>query len=148
MKTIWKSAVLLSIFAVTITTLVILGPQLFQSEDGPDQNPDGGTEPSVATTVSNLTLILDYGNGTIDRWEHLQVTAVKPSVFHLLEQKCNPVEYEDYNYDVLITGLNGKNGNETADWHFWVNGTYSPVGAKMARLSNDTWVEWRFQIND
>ncbi|MHA1733307.1 MAG: DUF4430 domain-containing protein [Promethearchaeota archaeon] len=149
MKNLWKGVALLSIFFTATVVLVAFQGEIFGTTREGDPASTGGegggsTGDGTPTTVTNLTLILDYGNGTIDRLENLNVTGVEPSVFDLLNQTTN-VTFQDYGWDVLITGINGQVQNDHQAWHFWVNGEYSPVGAGAAKLSNDSWIDWRFQ---
>ncbi|MFX0069653.1 MAG: DUF4430 domain-containing protein [Candidatus Hermodarchaeota archaeon] len=70
--------------------------------------------------VEDITLIIDYGDGTITKWEDITVDK-GDTVFDLLQEYCD-VEYEDYgDQGVLVTSIDGyENGDES--WYYGVNG--------------------------
>ena len=138
MKTIWKGLALIGVFVAGITSVLFLQPYLF---DGDGTGNGNGAAPK---TITNVTLILDYENGTVDILEDISITGMDPSIYDLLVQNCSSVEHDDYGWDVLVTGLNGRNAGGGKSWFVFVNREYASVGSKQYSLENDDIIEWQF----
>ena len=90
------------------------------------QNPESE---SMKTVIYNITVVIDYGNGTVEK--HLIPKMVHPNitVFHALLAVAN-VSYRYYGDLVFVEEINGVYNNENNNgryWQYWVNGEYGEV---------------------
>ncbi|GAB4305173.1 MAG: hypothetical protein Kow0069_00590 [Promethearchaeota archaeon] len=148
MKKVHKIVALVATFVVATWTLIAFQGELaglFAPVGGGGKGPsDGEGDDARPVTATNITLILDYGNGTVEELRGLSYTGVDPTVFDLLNATCR-VEAELYpNGLYLVTGINGVVQDDSHFWHFWVNGTYSPTGASITPLGSSSVVTWKF----
>lgn len=95
----------------------------------------------------NLTLIIDYGNGTIDYFYSLNLTSVpNTTAFHILLLVAT-VNYTWYGDDVFVEAINGVWNNENNSnrwWQYWVNDNLPMTAANHYYLSNNSVVAWRY----
>ncbi|MFX0142088.1 MAG: DUF4430 domain-containing protein, partial [Candidatus Hodarchaeota archaeon] len=90
--------------------------------------------------VQDVTLIVDYGNGTIENWENFELSDYNTTAFNALEEWCN-IEYTDYgDMGIIVESIDGKTGN----WLYSVNDVSPGVSAKKYNLKNGDIVKWTF----
>ncbi|MFX0106527.1 MAG: DUF4430 domain-containing protein [Candidatus Hodarchaeota archaeon] len=88
--------------------------------------------------VYNITLIVDYGNGTIITVEDINLINYKTTAFDALNNSCDVV-YNDYGeMGYLVEAVNGTSGN----WLFYVNDEYIVAAANFYYLSDGDIVRW------
>ncbi|MFX0080294.1 MAG: DUF4430 domain-containing protein [Candidatus Hodarchaeota archaeon] len=88
--------------------------------------------------VQNITLIVDYGNGTIKTLENFELTDYNTTAFDALINWCE-VEYKDYGeMGILVEEIDGIRGN----WRYSINGDYPGVSSNKYNLKNGDSVEW------
>ncbi len=88
--------------------------------------------------VYDITLIVDYGNGTIIRVEDINLINSKTTAFDALNYSC-VVTYKDYGeMGYLVEAVNGSYGN----WLFYVNDEYIVSAANHYYLNNGDVVRW------
>ena len=87
--------------------------------------------------VEDITLTVDFGNDTIKVWGDFILTGSKTSVLDALEKYCD-VEYDDYGWGVLVTGIDGAEG----DWLYEVNGEKPGCGADRYYLRDGDDIKW------
>ncbi|MHA1933003.1 MAG: DUF4430 domain-containing protein, partial [Promethearchaeota archaeon] len=89
-------------------------------------------------TATDLTLIVDYGNGTIKTQENFALTNYNTTAFDALTKWCD-VEYEDYGeLGILVEDVDGIKGN----WRFSINGDFPGVSSNKYNLKNGDTVKW------
>jgi len=97
--------------------------------------------------VSYVTLIIDYSNGSIDKYLVYIIEGKNNTVFDVLKAVAviNYTYYEAYN-DVLIWGINGvyNNDKECTYWLFYVNGVLSPTGAMNTYIYGGDRIVWNY----
>jgi len=139
---ILSSVILLGI----IGGLLYLNTTLLPINHNPNQNSQnpGG---KMITPAYNLTLFIDYGNGTIEKHFNLNLTEVpNVTVFDLL-LKVAIVNYSWYGDAVFVDAINGVFNNEHNNnrwWQYWVNGELPMLAANQYYLENNSLVEWRY----
>jgi hypothetical protein len=88
--------------------------------------------------VYDITLIIDYGNGTIITVEDINLINSKTTAFDALNYSCD-VSYKDYGeMGYLVEVVNGTYGN----WLFYVNDEYIISAANHYYLNNGDVVRW------
>jgi len=104
-----------------------------------------GTASSVVTTHSilssdDLTLIIDYGNGTVHTFTNVSGETVYNATISVVE-----VEGEWQNNLIFVTAVAGVSNNPDDGlwWQFWVNGELSPVAANLYQVDDGDTIAWR-----
>jgi hypothetical protein len=102
--------------------------------------------------VNNITLIVDFNNGTIETTENITQENSFTSVFDLMAFH-NQIIYEMFTFgsshSFLITSINNLENNEqeTNYWQYWVNGEYAMVASNEYQLENNDTVTWIYGKN-
>jgi hypothetical protein len=90
--------------------------------------------------VQDITLIVDYGNGTIKIWEDFELTDYNTTAFDALKKWCE-VEYIDYgDMGILVESVDHVKGN----WRFSINDEFPGVSANKYNLQTGDLVKWIF----
>lgn len=135
------------IASISLTFLILFQLGVFIP---PNDNGNGSNGQPIVykESLSNISLYMDYGNGTVDTWVEFSLYNYNTSVFHALDKHCD-LEYVYYAIyvDYLITSINGISQNSTHAWHFWVNGAISPIGCNKYALDNDSIINWNYTTN-
>lgn len=91
---------------------------------------------------NNITLSIDYNNGTIKYIEDIQVVPENNTVFDVLLTYCT-IEYTEYPGGAkFIDSIDGIENHDPNYWQYWVNEIYGPVGASQYHLDEEDDVEW------
>ncbi len=94
-------------------------------------------KPQTITTVQNISLTVDYNNGTIKEHFNFTLDGGKTTVFDALDRWCD-IEYEEFSWGIIVRVIDGVGG----DWIYMVN-NYSPgVGATAYPLNSGDIVKW------
>ena len=90
--------------------------------------------------VEHITLIVDFGDGNIKKWEDIEVDK-GDTVFDVLKEYCD-VEYEDYgDKGVLVTSIDGYENGED-NWFYGVNGEQIGYSCSKYELDDDEIINW------
>lgn len=95
---------------------------------------------------TNVTLILNYGNGEIQSFtaDQNEATTAYDILINTLDKENIPYEIKEYNFGTLITSIGGyKNSDENA-WIYFVNGEAGNVAADQYTLKPNDTVEWKY----
>jgi len=96
-----------------------------------------GSSQEIAT---DLTLIVDYGNGTIKTQENFDLTNYNTTAFDALVKWCE-VKYKDFGeMGVLVDNIDGIQGN----WRYSINGDFPGVSSDKYNLKNGDIIKWVF----
>ena len=88
--------------------------------------------------VQDISLIVDYGNGTVKTLENFELTDYNTSAFDALIKWCE-IEYKDYGeYGILVEGIDGIQGN----WRYFINEDFPGVSSSKYNLKNGDIVKW------
>lgn len=117
-------AVMISVFAVaSFTTLFIFYFVLI---------PGGSAETPQDTHITNLTLSIDYKNGTVDNFTDFSLDEGLTSVFHAVYKNCDII-YKIYaNGDYYISNINGID----IGWIYYVNDEFHQIPVDKYHLSD------------
>ena len=96
--------------------------------------------------VFNVTVIIDYGNGTAETHLVHELHHPNVTVFRALLAVAN-VSFRYYGDLVFVEAINGVWNNENNNgkyWQYWIDGEYGKVAANKCILKNCSVVEWRY----
>ena len=88
--------------------------------------------------VENITLTVDYNNGTIKTQENFTLSGGKTTAFDALNQWCE-IQYAVYGNRYFVIAIDGIGG----DWLYFINGNLAGEGSNVYALNNGDLVEWR-----
>ncbi|MFX1527913.1 MAG: DUF4430 domain-containing protein [Promethearchaeota archaeon] len=118
--------------------IAILGVASFTSLFIYISNFSVGTINEPKQEVYDITLVVDYGNGTLITVDNMNLINYKTTAFDALNYSCN-VLYKDYGeMGYLVEAVNGTYGN----WLFYVNDEYIVAAANFYNLDNGDVVKW------
>ncbi|MHA1772160.1 MAG: DUF4430 domain-containing protein [Candidatus Thorarchaeota archaeon] len=92
-------------------------------------------------TATGVSVILDFGNGTI-----LTFREVTADTVYNATRAVASVEADWYGDLVFVTSIAGVSNDPSRGlwWQYWVDGILGPVAANKYQLQNGNTVEWRF----
>ncbi|NOR38905.1 MAG: DUF4430 domain-containing protein [Candidatus Thorarchaeota archaeon] len=95
---------------------------------------------SHETAATSLSLILDFGNGTVLDFYDLEGT----NVLNVTES-VTEVEMVWYGDLVFVTSIAGVSNNESGGlwWQYWVNDELGPVAANKYQVQDGDAISWR-----
>lgn len=127
---------------IGVMLVAIFGSQLSKSENTvqPTQEP---------TTTQMEDAVMEQESGMKqDSMEveavTYQATAEGENAFELLKENAD-VEFEQYDFGVFVSSINGVSGNNEYFWSLYVNGEQSMTGADQTILNEGDLVEWRYE---
>lgn len=131
-----------NILLVAFVGLVFAGCtwQLFPIPNSEKSSPQGADEQRSESEQS--LLVQDEKSGE----DSYIFEATKPgqSALDLLKENAEVV-YEEYDFGVFITSINGKIADSDHYWAFYLNDEYATQGADQTLLSEQDVVEWRYE---
>ncbi|MFX1324172.1 MAG: DUF4430 domain-containing protein [Promethearchaeota archaeon] len=90
--------------------------------------------------VQDITLIIDYGNGTIKTESSFELTNSNTTAFDALI-KWADIDYSEYGeMGILVENIDGVSGN----WRYSINGEFPGVSSDKYNLKNGDTVKWVF----
>ncbi|MBD3196212.1 MAG: hypothetical protein GF317_14235 [Candidatus Lokiarchaeota archaeon] len=88
--------------------------------------------------VSNITLVVDYGNGTVYTESNFDLTNYETTAFDALDE-WTEIIYTDYGTQgLLVEEINGIKAN----WKYSINGEYQGIASNKYNLKDGDIVEW------
>ncbi len=100
-------------------------------------------------TVYNLTLIINYNNGTNVTYSNCTLNNSYTSAFDLLRAYAR-VDFYCQKFgqrnSFFVTAIDGRaqNSAEGRYWQYWVNGLYAQVASNVYVCHDNDVVEWRY----
>lgn len=97
-------------------------------------------------SVSNISLYVNYGNGTVDSRIGFSLDNNRTSVFDAVDKYYN-IEYKKYgpNQDTFyVASINGITEDATHGWEFWVNNKYIWIASNLYALENNSIIYCNF----
>jgi len=97
------------------------------------------TNPTKSTreSVNNITLLVNYKNGTIKTHENFTLDNWETTVFNALDKWCD-IQFVDYGWGIYVTEIDGIKGG----WIYLVNNNAPNVGAPDYPLNDGDEVKW------
>lgn len=94
-------------------------------------------KPNPLERVENISLNVNYNNGTIKLKSNFTLDNGKTTALDALEKWCI-IRYDDFGWGIIVREIDGISGN----WIYTIN-TFSPsVGASVYTLKNGDLVGW------
>lgn len=118
---------IISIVGITSFSLLLIAN--FNLYDTPTETPK--------ESINNITLIVDYKNGTIKVHENFTLDNGKTTAFDALDKWCD-IEYVDFGWGIYVTEIDGVSGG----WVYMVNNNFPNVGAPECPLNDGDEVKW------
>jgi len=126
----WKAT--LVIFAVSFSTLLVMNyslPFFF----GGNRNP----EELTTITVANVTITVDYKNGTIDQRTNVTSRIVNATVFDIMNKEFH-IAYDVYPAGYFISEINGAR----LGWTYMVDSVSPGIACNKYQVSNNSIITW------
>jgi len=141
-----------TIFLLVVIFGVLIGlsfffPDLLQKDDNIiDDRKDSPLEYNPLIHYQNISLTVDFNNGTIVEHRNIIIPKNESTVFDLLESYYI-IGYDTYTYGVIITSIANLANNlqENSFWFFWVNNEYSEVGVTSVNLKDNYEIFWAYR---
>jgi hypothetical protein len=87
--------------------------------------------------VDDITLIVDYGDDIVKKWESFTLSGGKTSALDALDKHCD-IKYKDFGWGIQVTEIDGVDGS----WLYEVNGEKPNHGADRHYLRDSDEVKW------
>ena len=116
----------------------------------PALSPSNGSNKAVEQEVAQVSIMFDYGDGTLKTFKNIDITAtstVLDVLKQVTEEEKTDFKYKEYgDLGVMVESIGGKTNDLKADkyWQFWVNNEYSTAGASLYRLNAGDVIEWKY----
>ena len=100
----------------------------------------------------NVSLIIDYGDGRIDRF-NISLDSKNSTAYHVLLAAKNEygltfeAEYFPQYKSHYIYSINSTEEDPKANkfWQYYINGNYAPVGVDLQKVRDGDIIEWKLQ---
>ncbi|MHA1776213.1 MAG: DUF4430 domain-containing protein [Promethearchaeota archaeon] len=142
-----KKIILLGFFFLLLISISFLLPLIFYNDKFTVKKSTNSNIPyDPLIHYTNISLSVDFGNGTVDYHQNITICKNASSVFDLL-QLFYEIGYESYSYGLIITSINNVENNIVSNyfWFFWVNEEYSNIGASNYQLNDSDRVYWAYR---
>ncbi len=94
-------------------------------------------KPETLESVKNISLFVDYNNGTIKTRTNFTLDNGKTTAFDALEKWCIII-YEDFGWGIIVRAIDGVSGS----WIYMINSFSPSVGASVYPLKSGDLVTW------
>ncbi len=94
-------------------------------------------KPETLEGVEDISLFVDYNNGTIKTRTNFTLDNGKTTALDALEKWCI-IRYDDFGWGILVTEIDGVSGG----WIYTVNNYFAEVGASAYPLESGDLVTW------
>jgi hypothetical protein len=95
-------------------------------------------KPETLEGVEDISLFVDYNNGTIKTRTNFTLDNGKTTALDALEKWCI-IRYDDFGWGILVTEIDGVSGG----WIYTVNNYFAEVGASAYPLESGDLVTWK-----
>ena len=95
-------------------------------------------KPETLESVKDISLFVDYNNGTIKTKTNFTLDNGKTTAFDALDKWC-VIRYEESPQGILVTEIDGVSGS----WIYMINNFFAEVGASVYPLKSGDLVTWQ-----
>jgi len=95
-------------------------------------------KPETLESVEDISLFVDYNNGTIKTRTNFTLDNGRTTAFDALEKWCI-IRYEESPQGILVTEIDGVSGS----WIYMINNFFAEVGASVYPLKSGDLVTWQ-----
>ena len=94
-------------------------------------------KPETLESVKDISLFVDYNNGTIKTRTNFTLDNGKTTAFDALEKWCIII-YDDFGWGIIVRAIDGVSGS----WIYMINSFSPSVGASVYPLKSGDLVTW------
>ncbi|MCK4382920.1 MAG: hypothetical protein KAW66_06465 [Candidatus Lokiarchaeota archaeon] len=94
-------------------------------------------KPETLEGVEDISLFVDYNNGTIKTRTNFTLDNGKTTALDALEKWCI-IRYDDFGWGILVIEIDGVSGN----WIYTINNFFAEAGASVYPLESGDLVTW------
>lgn len=94
-------------------------------------------KPETLEGVEDISLVVDYNNGTIKTRTNFTLDNGKTTALDALEKWCI-IRYDDFGWGIIVREIDGVSGN----WIYTINNFFAEVGASVYPLESGDLVTW------
>jgi len=95
-------------------------------------------KPETLESVEDISLFVDYNNGTIKTRTNFTLDNGKTTAFDALDKWCIII-YEDFGWGIMVRAIDEVSGN----WIYMINSFSPSVGASVYPLKSGDNVTWQ-----
>jgi hypothetical protein len=95
-------------------------------------------KPETLESVEDISLFVDYNNGTIKTRTNFTLDNGKTTAFDALDKWCIII-YEDFGWGIIVRTIDGVSGS----WIYMINSFSPSVGASVYPLKSGDNVTWQ-----
>ncbi|MHA1368316.1 MAG: DUF4430 domain-containing protein [Promethearchaeota archaeon] len=137
----WKLTGILLICASCILALLYFALPGWIGNNGVDNTdgrPEDGSNEKIAVSLTNLTVVVLFHNGTTEMNNDIALYNTNGTVFDVT---CSlyAIKYDVYPSGYIIVEINGDRGG----WVYEVNGAMPGIACNKFFLDNNSIIEWR-----
>ena len=94
-------------------------------------------KPETLEGVEDISLFVDYNNGTIKTRTNFTLDNGKTTALDALEKWCI-IRYDDFGWGIIVREIDGVSGS----WIYTINNFFAEVGASVYPLESGDLVTW------
>ena len=95
-------------------------------------------KPESLEYVVDISLSVDYNNGTVKTRHNFTLDNGKTTAFDALDKWCE-IDYDDFGWGIIVREIDNIRGN----WIYKINGFSPSVGASVYTLKDGDLIEWQ-----
>ena len=95
-------------------------------------------KPESLESVNDISLTVDYNNGTIKTRQNFTLDNGKTTALDALDKWCE-IDYDDFGWGIIVREIDSVRGN----WIYKINGFSPGVGASVYILKDGDLIEWQ-----
>ena len=95
-------------------------------------------KPESLEHVVDISLSVDYNNGTVKTRHNFTLDNGKTTAFDALDKWCE-IDYDDFGWGIIVREIDNVRGN----WIYKINGFSPSVGASVYTLKDGDLIEWQ-----
>ncbi|MBY9019486.1 MAG: hypothetical protein KGD67_00415 [Candidatus Lokiarchaeota archaeon] len=95
-------------------------------------------KPETLESVYNISLSVDYNNGTVKTRLNFTLDNGKTTAFDALNKWCE-IDYDNFGWGIIVREIDSVRGN----WIYKINGFSPSIGASVFTLNDGDLIEWQ-----
>ena len=95
-------------------------------------------KPESLESVNDISLSVDYNNGTVKTRYNFTLDDGKTTALDALDKWCE-IDYDDFGWGIIVREIDNIRGN----WIYKINGLSPSVGASVYTLKDGDLIEWQ-----
>ena len=95
-------------------------------------------KPESLESVNDISLSVDYNNGTVKTRLNFTLDNGKTTAFDALDKWCE-IDYDDFGWGIIVRAIDNVRGN----WIYKINGLSPSIGASVYTLKDGDLIEWQ-----